>query len=232
MRLQTQAQIRRFDEEKAELKAAVEARGAGVEEVRLETEAQMRRFEEEKAELEATVDTRRAAADEVRVQTEAQMRRFDEETAELEATADTRRAAVTKCVSRLRPRYSGLTKRKQNWMRLKLDELHWEKCVATRAQIRRFDEEKAELEAAVEARGAAADEVRLQTQARILRLDEEKAELATAAAARQAEAERQLSEAQRQLNEADKINGAERELLLLQTANLERLTAEAHVALV
>ncbi|MFZ0063745.1 MAG: hypothetical protein WAL47_17065, partial [Pyrinomonadaceae bacterium] len=151
---------------------------------------------EEKAELEATVDTRRAAADEARLQTQAQILRLDEEKAELEAAIEARRAALG------------------------------EVRLATRAQIRRFDEEKAELEAAVEARRAAAEEVRLQTQAQILRLDEEKAELATAAAARQAEAKRQLSEAQRQLSEADNINGAEREQLLLQTANLERLTAE------
>ena len=68
--------------------------------------------------------------------------------------------------------------------------------------------------------------MRLQTQAQIHRLDEEKAELAAAAAARHSEAERQLIEAKRQLSEADTLSRAEQEQLLLQTANLERLTAE------
>jgi hypothetical protein len=221
VRLETQAQISRFDEEIAELKAAVEARRAGVEEVRLEAQEQMRRFDEEKAELAATVDTRRAAADEVRLQTQAQIRRFDEEKAELEATVDTRRAAADEVRIQTQAQILRLDEEKAELeaaieaRRAALGEVRLE----TRAQIRRFDEEKAELEAAVEARRAAVDEVRLQTQAQIQRLDEERAELAAAAAARQSEAERQLSE-------ADSKSRAEQGQLLLQTANLEQLTAE------
>ena len=82
--------------------------------MRVQTEAQIRRFDEEKAELKAAVEARRAGVGEVRLETQAQIRRFDEEKAELKAAVETRRAAVTKCVSRLRPRYDGLTKRKQS----------------------------------------------------------------------------------------------------------------------
>ncbi|MGH9957264.1 MAG: HEAT repeat domain-containing protein, partial [Pyrinomonadaceae bacterium] len=94
VRLETETQIRRFDEEKAELQAALETRRAGVAEVRLETDAQIRRFDEEKAELEAARETRRAGVAEMRLQTEAQIRRFDEEKAELGAAVEARRAGV------------------------------------------------------------------------------------------------------------------------------------------
>src|SRR5688572_31652196 len=55
VRIQTQAQIRRLDEEKAELEVAIEARRAALGEVRLETRAQIRRFrsEEHTSELQS-----------------------------------------------------------------------------------------------------------------------------------------------------------------------------------
>jgi hypothetical protein len=94
VRLQTEAQIRRLEEERAELEAAVEARQAGAERLRieaerqmevvprqrveveqehLETEAQIRRFEEERAELEVAVEARQAEAERVRLEAERQI---------------------------------------------------------------------------------------------------------------------------------------------------------------
>jgi HEAT repeats len=133
-RRETAAQMRRFDEEKAELVAAVEARRAEVEEVRLDAEAQIRRFDEEKAELEAAVEARQAGVEEVRLETAAQIRRIDEVKAKLEAAVEARRAGVE------------------------------EVCLDAEAQIRRFDEVKAKLTAAVEARQAEAERLRIEAQ--------------------------------------------------------------------
>src|SRR5258705_48394 len=108
VRLETEAQILRFDEEKAGLEAAVEARQTeaerlrikagrqrvGIEEVRLEAEAQIQRFDEERAELEAAVEARRAGVEEVRLETETQIRRLDEEKAEKEEEAEAPKAEI------------------------------------------------------------------------------------------------------------------------------------------
>ena len=322
VRLETEAQIRRIDEEKAELETALEARRveaerqfseaenrsrAEVEQVRLKTEVQIRRFDKEKAELEATVEARRAEVERLRIEAErqlseaenrsraeveqvrlntaAQIRRFDEERAELEAAVEARKAEV----ERLRIEAERQLSEAENRSRTEVEQVR----IETEAQIRRFDEEKAELEPALEARRAEAErfrieaerqlseaesrsraeqeqlflqtadlervteevahrraeveaslhkaneedgrllemqqatqQMRLEAEAQMRRFGEEKAELAAAVKARQAEGERLRIEWERQLGEAENRTRAEQEQLLLQTADLERVTEE------
>ncbi len=188
LRLETAAQLRQLDEEKAELEAALKARRVAAEELRLESETQIRRFDEETAELEAALEARRAALGEVRLETQDQTRRFDEETAELKAAVEARRAGVeevrleTQDQIRRFDEETAELKAAKKARRTAAEELR----VETEAQIRRFDEEKAELEATVEARRVGMEEVRLETESQIHRLDEEKAELAAAIEARRA----------------------------------------------
>jgi len=277
-RLNTEAQIRRFDEEKAELEVAVEARRAEVErlrieaqrqlseaenrsraeveQVRLETEAQIRRIDEEKAELETALEARRVEAErqfseaenrsraeveQVRLKTEVQIRRFDKEKAELEATVEARRAEV----ERLRIEAERQLSEAENRSRAEVEQVR----LNTAAQIRRFGEEKAELEATVEARMAEAEhlrigaerqlseaenrsraeveQVRLNTAAQIRRFDEERAELEAAVEARKAEVERLRIEAERQLSEAENRSRTEVEQVRIETeAQIRRFDEE------
>jgi hypothetical protein len=157
MRLETAAQLRRFEEEKAELQAAVETRQAEVGRLR-ETErelteaengtrAEIRRLDEEKAKLEAAAEARRTGAEQLRLETEAQARRFDEEKTELESAIETRQAEVTR-----------------------LCEVERELSEAengTRTELRRLDEVKAELEEAVEACQAEVERLRTDAERRL-----------------------------------------------------------------
>jgi type I site-specific restriction endonuclease len=99
MRLASEAQLLRFDEEQAELLAAVEARRTRVEEMRLESEVQLRQFNEQQAKLEATIKAQQAEAEELRIAAELRLslaedrsrteqEQFEVQTARLERVAD------------------------------------------------------------------------------------------------------------------------------------------------
>ena len=80
-----------------------------------------------------------------------------------------------------------------------IEEVHLE----AETQIRRFGEEKAELEAALKARRAAAEELRLESEAEIRRFDEEKAELDATVEGRRAAAGEVRLQTQAQIRRFD-----------------------------
>jgi fused signal recognition particle receptor len=166
----------------------------------------------------------------VRLENEAQIRRLKEDRAELEVALEAARQAEAE---RLRMEAEREISEAEN---------------RPHTELRRLDEEKAQLEAVIEARQAeverlrmeaesqmevvaqqraGVEQVRLETEAEIRRLEEERAEREAAVEARQAEAVRLRMEAKRELSEAENRSRAEHEQFLLPTADLERVTEEA-----
>jgi chromosome segregation ATPase len=235
-RLETAAQMRRFDEEKAELEAAL------AEAVRLRNEAehqlgeaQNRNRTEQQQFVQQTANLERLTQEVAhrRTEVEASLQKADEEDRKLLETQQATEQMRLETAAQLRQfeeekaeLQASVETRQAEVARLR--EMERELTEAengTRAELRRLDEEKAELEAAVQAQRTGAEELRRESEAQIQRFGQEKVKLEAAIETRQAEVAR-LCQVERELNEVESGTRAEHEQLLRQTADLERLTEE------